>query len=92
LPTPSSSGCYKIEPFDGNTFKRWQQKVLSVFDFTKISSSLTEPRPYEESEEQSEELRNWEMANKLCVNTILNALSNKLSIATLLLLKIYGMN
>jgi hypothetical protein len=68
----------KIEPFDGNNFKRWQQKVLAVLDFTKISSVLTEPRPDEESEEQSEELRNWEMANKLCVNTILNSLSNEL--------------
>jgi hypothetical protein len=68
----------KIEPFDGNNFKRWQQKVLAVLDFTKISSVLIEPRPDEESEEQSEELRNWEMANKLCVNTILNSLSNEL--------------
>jgi hypothetical protein len=66
----------KIEPFDGNNFKRWQQKVLAVLDFTKISSALTEPRPDED--EESEELRNWEMANKLCVNTILNALSNEL--------------
>jgi hypothetical protein len=68
----------KIEPFDGNNFKHWQQKVLAVLDFTKISSALTEPRSDEESEEQSEELRNWEMANKLCVNTILNSLSNEL--------------
>jgi hypothetical protein len=30
----------KVEPFDGNNFKRWQQKVLSVFDLTKISSAL----------------------------------------------------
>jgi hypothetical protein len=36
------------------------------------------PRPDEESEEQPEELRNWEIANKLCVNTILNALFNEL--------------
>jgi hypothetical protein len=68
----------KIEPFDGNNFKRWQQKVLAVLAFTKISSALTERRPDEESEEQSEELRNWKMANKLCVNTILNSLSNEL--------------
>jgi hypothetical protein len=48
----------KIEHFDGNNFKHWQQKVLAILDFTKISSALTEPRPDEESEEQSEELKN----------------------------------
>ncbi len=26
----------KVEPFDGNNFKRWQKKVLAVLDFTKI--------------------------------------------------------
>jgi hypothetical protein len=48
----------KIKPFDGNNFKRWQQKVLAILDFTKISSALTEPRPDEEFEELFEELRN----------------------------------
>jgi hypothetical protein len=43
----------KIEHFDGNNFKRWQQKVLVVLDFTKISSALPELRPNDESEEQS---------------------------------------
>jgi hypothetical protein len=68
----------KIKHFDGNNFKRWQQKVLVVLDFTKISSTLTKPRPDEEFEEQSKELRNYEMPNKLSVNTILNSLSNEL--------------
>jgi hypothetical protein len=61
-----------------NNFKHWQQKVLAVLDFTKISSALTELIPNKELEELFEELRNWEMANKLCVNTILNSLSNEL--------------
>ena len=69
----------KIEHFDANNFKRWQKKkVLAILDFTKISSALTEPSPNEEFEELFEELRNWEMTNKLCVNTILNSLSKEL--------------
>jgi hypothetical protein len=59
------SDATKNEPFDGNNFTRWQQKVLAVLAFTKIYSALTVPRPDEESEEQPAELRNWEIANKL---------------------------
>jgi hypothetical protein len=40
----------KIEPSDGNNFKRWQQKALAVLDFTKIFSALTAHIPDEESE------------------------------------------
>ena len=64
----------KIESFDGNNFKRWQQKVLVILDFIKISSAINEPR----LEEESKELTNWELASNLCINTILNALSNEL--------------
>ena len=35
----------KIEPFNENNFKRWQQKVFHVLDFTKISCALHEPKP-----------------------------------------------
>lgn len=42
----------KVKPFDGNSFKCWQQKVLVALDFIKISINrniaLTEPRPDEE--------------------------------------------
>ena len=72
----------KIEPFNGNNFKRWQQKVLATLDFTKISYALHEPKPAVESREKagekSEKLENWKMANTLCLNTILNSLSNEL--------------
>ena len=72
----------KIEPFNGNNFKRWQQKVLATLDFTKISCALHEPKPGVESGEKagekSEKLENWKMANTLCLNTILNSLSNEL--------------
>ena len=51
-------------------------------DFNKISCALHEPKPSVESGEKagekSEKLKNWEMANTLCLNTILNSLSNEL--------------
>ncbi len=51
-------------------------------DFTKISCVLHEPKPGVESGEKfgdkSEKIKNWEMANTLCLNTILNSLSNEL--------------
>jgi hypothetical protein len=72
----------KIEPFNENNFKRWQQKVLAVLDFTKISCALHEPKLgvefREKAGKKSEKLKNWEMANTLCLNTILNSLSNDL--------------
>jgi hypothetical protein len=53
----------KIEPFNGNNFKRWQQKVLATLDFTKISCALHEPKPDVESGEKagekSKKLENW---------------------------------
>jgi hypothetical protein len=45
----------KIEPFNGNNFKRWQQKVLAVLDFTKISYALHEPKLGVESGEKAGE-------------------------------------
>ena len=45
----------KIEPFNGNNFKRWQQKVLTALDFTKISCALHEPKPSVESGEKARE-------------------------------------
>ena len=44
----------KIEPFNGNNFKRWQQKVLAVLDFTKISCAFHEPKLGVESGEKLE--------------------------------------
>jgi hypothetical protein len=91
------SDATKIEPLNGNNFKRWQQKVLAVLDFTKISCALHEPKPDvesgEKSREKSKKLKNWEMANTLCLNTIsLCQMSYLMYIVILLLLKNYGMN
>ena len=47
-------------------------------DSTKISCALHELKPGVEFGEKSEKLINWEMANTLCLNTILNSLSNEL--------------
>ena len=64
----------KIESFNGNNFKRWQQKIQPILEFANISFVLSEPK----LEAKSENSTKWEIANKLCLHTILNTLSNEL--------------
>ncbi|KAK3027199.1 hypothetical protein RJ639_040370 [Escallonia herrerae] len=69
---------YRIERFDGNNFKRWKDMVLDVLDFSKISFVLTEPVPDENTENYAQKLEAWNAANKFCLSTIRNALSDDL--------------
>ena len=63
----------KLEPFDGNNFKHWKERVLPILEFTEIDSVLREPKPND-----LEKLAKWLKINKLCTHTIKCGLANKL--------------
>ena len=81
----------KLEAFDGNSFKRWKERVLPILEFTEIDWILYEPKP----EDGPKNIVKWKRTNKLYVHTILNVdylTSCLIIIVILLVLKIYGMN
>ena len=63
----------KLEPFDGNNFKRWKERVFPILEFTEIDSVLNEPKP-----DDPEKLAKWLKINKLYTHTIKCGLANKL--------------
>ena len=63
----------KLEPFDGNNFKCWKEKVFPILEFTEIDSVLHEPKP-----DDPQKLAKWLKINKLCTHTIKCGLANKL--------------
>lgn len=72
----------KVESFNGSYFKRWQKKFLFLLKMANVAYVLFEPR-VQESEDQLEPawsgiILNWNKANKICLNSILNTLSNEL--------------
>ena len=66
----------KIEVFDGQNFKRWHERILSVLDMHGVADALTEPKP--DSSAELKKLENLTSSNKVCRHTILSTLSNKL--------------
>ena len=65
----------KIEQFNGDNFKRWQERVFSVLDMHGVAFALTDAKPVETSNKQWEL---WVHANKVCRYTIISTLSNDL--------------
>ncbi|GMJ07122.1 hypothetical protein HRI_004381400 [Hibiscus trionum] len=65
----------KIEVFDGENFKRWQEHVHSILDMHGVAFALTESLSPTASEKQIE---CWIHANKVCRHTIISTLSNEI--------------
>jgi hypothetical protein len=66
----------KIEEFDGQNFKRWQDHVHSILDMYSVANALTEPKPASTATEKV--IEQWTHANRVCRCTILSTLSNDL--------------
>ncbi|GAU51024.1 hypothetical protein TSUD_283680 [Trifolium subterraneum] len=66
----------KIEEFDGQNFKRWQERVYSILDMYTVVNALTESKPATTATEKVTE--QWTHANRVCRCTILSTLSNEL--------------
>ncbi|RVW88077.1 Retrovirus-related Pol polyprotein from transposon TNT 1-94 [Vitis vinifera] len=58
---------FKIDPFNGIFFKRWQEKVFSIIDVVNLGHILTDPKP----EDGSHLLPTWETGNKQVRHAIL---------------------
>ncbi|XP_052197499.1 uncharacterized protein LOC127804643 isoform X1 [Diospyros lotus] len=67
----------KIELFDGNNFKRWQEQVYSILDVHGVVYELSESKPNEASVD-AKLVDHWTYANKVCRHMIINTLSNEL--------------
>ena len=65
---------YKIHPFNGKFFKRWQERVYSDIDVVNLRNILTYPKP----KSDSEDLSKWENGNKQVRHSILSTLTNEL--------------
>ena len=61
----------KIKMFDGQFFKRWQERVFSLLDIHAVAWALSEEKTNTNSDA-------WTHANKVCTHTILITLSNDL--------------
>jgi hypothetical protein len=66
----------KIEVFDGQNFRRWHERVLSILDMYSVANALTESKPASTATEKVTE--QWTHANRVCRCTILSTLSNDL--------------
>ena len=65
---------FKIDPFNGTFFKRWQERFFSAIDVVNLGYILTDPKP----EDNSDLLPTWEMGNKQVRHVILSTISNEL--------------
>ncbi|KAK4280218.1 hypothetical protein QN277_011866 [Acacia crassicarpa] len=80
-PTPMHGE--KLEKFNGNDFKRWQQKIFFYLTTLNLARFLTEDAPkLEEGQEADKEkvvaIDAWKHFDFLCRNYILNGLNNTL--------------
>ncbi|MCI44705.1 gag-pol polyprotein, partial [Trifolium medium] len=62
--------------FDGQNFKRWQERVYSILDMYSVANALSESKPATTATEKVTE--QWTHANRVCRCTILSTLSNEL--------------
>ena len=65
---------FKIDPFNGTFFKRWQERFFSAIDVVNLGYILTDPKP----EDGSHLLPTWETENKQVRHVILSTFSNEL--------------
>ena len=65
---------YKIDPFNGTFFKKWQEKVFLAIDVVNLGHILTDPKP----KDNSELLPTWETRNKQVRHAILSTFTNEL--------------
>ncbi|EOY31268.1 Gag-pol polyprotein-like protein [Theobroma cacao] len=63
----------KIEVFDGRNFKRWQERIFSIFDVHGVAFALIDSKP-----DDVKMLKPWMHANKVCRHIIISTLSNEL--------------
>ena len=66
----------KIEPFNGEHFKRWQDKIHDILDVHNLAEYLTLSPPEEGCEDFNNKMKTWTVNNKICRHTIVSALSN----------------
>ncbi|KAF8024597.1 hypothetical protein BT93_F1694 [Corymbia citriodora subsp. variegata] len=63
----------KIEVFNGNNFKRWQERVHSILDVHGVAFALTEAKPTDDKLQDQ-----WIYADKVYRHTIISTLFNEL--------------
>ena len=64
----------RIEVFNGENFKRWQERIFTVLDMHGVAFALTTPRPAA----NDPGYESWAHANKVCRHTVISTLSNDL--------------
>nr|XP_009784424.1 PREDICTED: uncharacterized protein LOC104232844 [Nicotiana sylvestris] len=72
-PFPDASN---IEIFANENFKRWQERIFSLFDVHGVAHAMLHPQPSADADNRIVE--SWQYANKLCRHTILQTISNEL--------------
>ncbi|KAG8371945.1 hypothetical protein BUALT_Bualt12G0015500 [Buddleja alternifolia] len=73
-PNKPFSDISKIEIFEGNHFKRWQERVYSTLDVHGVAFILNKQKP----DDGAPNINVWTYANKVSRHTILSTLSNEL--------------
>ncbi|KAH9781528.1 hypothetical protein KPL71_008509 [Citrus sinensis] len=58
----------KIEPFNGEHFKRWQDKIHDILDVHNLAKYLTLSPPEEGCEDFDNKTKTWTANNKICRN------------------------
>ncbi|XP_015895329.1 uncharacterized protein LOC107429192 [Ziziphus jujuba] len=77
----TASHAERPEKFDGENFKRWQQKMLFYLTTLGLARFLTEDAPPSSEESDRETLMVvdvWKNSNYLCRNYVLNGLSDSI--------------
>ena len=68
----------KIELFNGEKFKCWQEKVFYVLHVHNLADYRQSSLPEEGTEDYYKKLQTWNAGNKVCRHTILNSLTSSL--------------
>ena len=66
----------KIEVFNGQSFRHWQERVHTLLDMHGVVFAFFTPKL--DASVDANQLRQWVQANKICRHTLLSALSNDL--------------
>jgi len=72
----SFSDVSKIEVFLGQNFWCWKERVSTLLDMYGVASAHTTSKP--DSSFPAKQIEDWIHTNKVCLHTLLNALSNNL--------------
>ncbi|XP_070028701.1 uncharacterized protein [Nicotiana sylvestris] len=65
-----------IEIFANKNFKRWQERIFSMFDIHGVTHALLHPQSSADTDNKIVE--SWQHTNKVCRHTILQTISNEL--------------